>query len=262
MTAKKDEIIVKPQQAIEGVPDYLKEEVGMLGVEGMERGDITLPRLGLCQSQTPQRKRTDSKYIDGLEEGDYFNTITGERYGNRVFVVPLLFYKTRIRFTPIEQGGGIVCQARDFKTGVGDPGGNCETCPMAQFINNVRPSCNKFFNYPAIAWAPEERPGPGGLLVVSFKSTGLKVASAWNSLMSIRRKSMFTGVYEFTSATQKNQTGQEWFTPVVRNAGWVPEATLSLVKQMFDSVNQAQQEGRLREDLEQPPHDEHTQTEL
>jgi hypothetical protein len=251
---KKDNEIVRHDDApLDAIPSYLAEEGGMLGFEKMERSDMTLPRLGLCQSMTPQRKESNSTYIEGLKEGDYFNTITGERFGKLVQITPLLFYKTRIRFFPLDQGGGIRCQARDYVKGVGDPGGNCETCPFGQFINGKKPDCNKFFNYPGLAWPEDTKPGPHSLLVVSFKSTGLKAAAAWNSLMNIRRRNMFTGVYRFTSAIQKNTAGQEWFSPVIKNAGWVSESVLSLVKNLFDAVNKAQQEGRLREDLDQVP---------
>ena len=41
-----------------------------LGLENLERNDMTLPRLGLCQSLTPQRIKSDPKYIAGLEEGE------------------------------------------------------------------------------------------------------------------------------------------------------------------------------------------------
>jgi len=233
------------------VPDYLAGDSNMLGFEGMGREDMTLPRLGLCQSMTPQRKKDMPGYIQGLEEGQWFNTITGENYGDVVFVTPLLFYKTRIRFFPLESGGGIRCQARDFHTGVGDPGGDCDRCSLATFNGTAKPECNKFFNYPALAWKPNTMPGTSSLLVVSFKSTGLKAAAAWNSLMQLRRKSMFTGVYRFSSVTQTNSAKQSWYAPVIKNADWLPANLLALVKGLYETVHAAQKEGRVNVHMDQ-----------
>src|SRR6516164_7301360 len=212
MPKKEEELIKVGEVGSIVVPDYLEGDE-MLGFDDMGREDMTLPRLGLCQSMTPQRKKESPGYVQGLEEGDWFNTITGENFGNTVMVTPLLFYKTRIRFFPLDSGGGIRCQSRDFHLGVGDPGGDCDTCKLATFNAEQKPDCNKFFNYPALAWRPGATPGPQNLLVVSFKSTALKAASAWNSLMQIRRKSMFTGIYRFTSALQQKDK-QSWYTPV------------------------------------------------
>ena len=78
--AKQELEKVKPSDVgkITAVPDYLKREQGQAaaGTENMERQDMTLPRLGLCQALTPQRQKADPKYIYGLEEGDFFNTIS------------------------------------------------------------------------------------------------------------------------------------------------------------------------------------------
>src|SRR5438132_1612945 len=129
------EITKREPGALSDVPDYLrrKGDGPPLGLENLERNDMTLPRLGLCQSLTPQRIKSDPKYIAGLEEGEFFNTITREVYGNRVRLVPLLFYKTRILFGPKDEGGGLRCQSFDNLIGIGTPGGTCLTCPLSQF---------------------------------------------------------------------------------------------------------------------------------
>ncbi len=255
---KKDALVKAPAgeaAGVTGVPSYLQkgDRVMSRGLEGVERQDMPLPRLGLCQSMTPQRKKSDPKYIPGLEEGQYFNTITGEVYGGDAKLIPLYFYKTRILFNPLDDGGGIRCQAFDARTGQGDPGGPCDRCPLAQFTKDDAPECSLFYNYAAIVLPKGNRqPGMDSLIVVSFKSTSLKVARDWNALMRLRNVDSFAGIYEFTSAEQSNSAGQTWYTPVVKNAGWVPENVYQVAEAMYDSVKETQAAGRLNVEQEHP----------
>jgi hypothetical protein len=239
-------------------PGYLQklnDRVTGRGLEEVERQDMTLPRLGLCQSMTPQRTKGDPKFIPGLEEGQYFNSITGENYGEAVKIIPLFFYKTRIRFKGVQLGGGILCQAVDGLHGQGDPGGDCLRCQFADFTENGKPECSKFFNYACILLPEGRLPGLDSLVVVSFKSTSLKVAKDWNALMKLRsvngkKVDSFSGIYEFSSALQKNNAGQQWSVPVVKNAGWVPEQVFRIAEAMYDSVKSVQEAGRLHFDEE------------
>ena len=219
------------------------------GLENVERGDMTLPRLGLCQSLSPQRKKNDPKYIPKLEEGQLFNTITQNIYGGRVLVVPLFFYKTRILFNPLNQGGGIRCQAQDARVGRGDPGGSCDQCPLALFTKEDPPECNLFYNY-AAAVMPEKGKAFGldSLLVVSFKSTGLKVARDWNSRMRLRGVAAFAGIWEVRSVLNKNTAG-EWYGPAVSPAGDVPADMLVTAEGMYQAVRDVQVAGRLQHDV-------------
>ena len=47
-----------------------------LGLENVTNDDITIPRLAIIQSGSPQRKKKDEKYIEGADEGMIFNTVT------------------------------------------------------------------------------------------------------------------------------------------------------------------------------------------
>lgn len=237
--------------ATSAIPEYLRKSprTAAAGLENVEQRDMTLPRLGLCQSMSPQRTKSDVKYIHGLEEGMYFNTITGRIYGERVRVVPLLMYKTRILFNPIDDGGGIRCQAQDARHGVGDPGGDCERCPFAAFKDQQRPECDLFYNYAALAFGDGDADelDASSIVVVSLKSTGIKVAKDWNALMRLRGTDSFAGVYEFSAVEQKKDA-QRWFQSTIKNVGWVSEAQYRLAQGCYQMVKEAQAAGKLRTD--------------
>jgi len=236
--------------AIQQVPDYLKHAGPGQGLENVEHGDVTLPRLGLCQALSPQRDKSDPKYINGLEEGLYFNTVTNQVYGESVEIVPLLFYKTRMMFPPMGAGSGILCQAMDGKHGVGVPGGECAVCQYAQFRENTEqgekksPPCTLFHNYAALALPEKGLPKLDSLLGVSLKSTGLKVSKDWLALMRLRGTDIFAGVYEFTAIARKNDVGK-WYQPVIKPAAWVSPETYAIAKEAYGMVRELQQGNRL-----------------
>ena len=239
----------------EAVPDYLQRrgDAPPMGLENLDRADMTLPRLGLCQSLSPQRSKSDPKYIAGLDEGEFFNTITRENYGMRVQLVPLLFYKTRILFGPMDEGGGLRCQSPDNLLGIGEPGGTCIKCPFSQFGSarngeGKGTACNQFFNYAALI-VDDGRVTPEGLLVFSLKSSALRVAKDWNALIRIRNLDIFAGVYEITSTERKNDIGR-WYEPVVNPAGNVSRETYEAAREAYAAVADLQRAGKLRHDIE------------
>lgn len=246
----KKDLAVKETESLAVMPNYLRHEGKPVGLEEMTRADWTLPRLGLCQSMSPQRKRSDPKYIEGLEEGDLFNSITRENYGKTVQVVPLIFFKNRFRFQE-GQLGQVLCQSADDKHGVGDPGGDCATCAMAQFGSGKgnAPACSRFYNYPSLILPKDGHIGLDLLVVASFKSSELKVARDWNALLRLRNTDTFAGIYEFTTVEQKNDLGS-WFTRVVKPAGWVTEQMYHFARGAYDAVKETQEAGSLKVDLE------------
>lgn len=246
----KTAITHQKSSAIEQVPAYLKREAGTaaLGMENMERADMTLPRLSLCQSMSPQRKRSDAKYIDGLAEGEFFNTITLANYGNGVKVVPLHFFKTRLLFKDMDEGGGVLCRSDDNQFGVGTPGGACQTCPLAAFgKDGDTPSCTQLYNYAVLVVENDGSVHPESLAVLSLKSTGIKFGRDWNALMRLRNTDIFAGVYELTGIEQKKDA-YSWYVPTIKPAGWVSEDSYNAAKMCYQSVREFAQAGKLRMD--------------
>mgnify|MGYP003654906449 FL=1 len=78
------------------------------GLQNVTNDDITIPRLAIVQSGSPQRKKKDEKYIEGAEEGMIFNTVTNTLYGNTIEVIPCGYRKTYVEWVPREDGGGLV----------------------------------------------------------------------------------------------------------------------------------------------------------
>jgi hypothetical protein len=194
------------------------------GFENMGAEDVTQPRLMLTQNGTPQRKEENDNYIEGLKEGDFFNSVTGEIYGKKVRITPVMFFKQNLLFQDIDEGGGLLCRAVDARHGVGTPGGDCATCPKMQWIDNEPPECMLYHNYAALVIPDKGAPNLDALVIVSMKSTNIKMAKDWNSLMRMRQDEnhnqlpMWRGIYELES--QFRQEGKySWYVAVPKNAG-------------------------------------------
>jgi len=241
--------------ALAEVPEYLRRPPGQgaAGFDEVEQGDLTLPRLALCQALTPQRDETEPKHIEGLEEGEYFNTLTGENYGNLVQIVPLLFFKNRIYFRSKDEGGGILCRSDDMKHGVGDPGGECAKCPLNRFgtAKNGKgkgKACTEFYNFPSLIVAEDGRVHPEGMVVASFKSSGVPAAKDWLAKMRLRQIDMFGGVYSLSSKKKKFPEGTAFVTNV-DPAGNVSLETYQGAKQAHEAMASLRRLGRLQVDV-------------
>ena len=132
-------------------PGYLAKKSERKGLEQIERADLVLPRLSICQAMSPQRKKSDPLYIKDLEEGDFFNNVTSQIYGaGALRVIPLLFGKSRLYFKPFDEGGGLLCQSMNGKTG-GSLNPSCEACPKQSWgEGGEKPACTLLYNYPSV----------------------------------------------------------------------------------------------------------------
>ena len=72
------EIAKKSKTDIATLSDDLILASAGKGLQNISNDDVTIPRLAIIQSGSPQRKKKDEKYIDGADEGMIFSTVTNE----------------------------------------------------------------------------------------------------------------------------------------------------------------------------------------
>lgn len=241
------------------VPGYLQHPSGtqLAGFEEFEQSDVKMPRLSLCQSLTPQREQSDPRYIEGLSEGDFFNNVTQVNYGKAARIIPLLYFKMRLRFRAMDEGGGILCRSNDCRTGVGDPGSErgpngCLACPQAQFGTarngeGKGTDCLLIYNFPVLVANDEGRFSIDGLSVLSLKSTAIPVAQEWIVKMRFRKTDMFAGIYTIKSSL-RNEGKLKWYVPVIENAGFIPEALKRDAQFAYQAMRDLRDQGRLKVD--------------
>lgn len=237
--------VIKPNTGltqIEEVPEFLRSSVGnAAGLEDVDQSDILIPRLGLCQALSPQKRKSHSTYIEGLKEGDLFNTVTNQIYGPELDVILLFFFKNRIKYFDIDAGGGIDCiSANGIDGGRISPDG-CSVCKYSMFGNGEEivegekqdaPSCTMYHNL--MSFVPTDYTP----IAISFKSTGLKVTKQLLAQIRMSRLPMYAKRYKITVSDAK-KGDMEWFEKKLTSVGFVDADTYKQMEGHFESLKKA-----------------------
>jgi len=75
------------------------------GFENVDAQEMAIPFLKIASSQTPEVKKANSKFVDGLEQGDIFNSVTKDFY-KAVLVVPCAHRVRGVEWSPLGEGTG------------------------------------------------------------------------------------------------------------------------------------------------------------
>jgi hypothetical protein len=151
------------------------------GQEGVQSDDIAIPFIYVLQSNSPQVKRSDAKYIKGAEEGDLMNSVTSEILPNPLRIIPCFFDKNLIEWKPRAQGGGLVARYQRTdpiaKRAIrGDQGP-----PQLPNGNDLIETANHYVVVPLQEGVPQ-----AFWAVLSMSSTKLKVSRKFNNLVANR----------------------------------------------------------------------------
>lgn len=134
--------------------------------------DITIPRLRLAQGLTKEVQDGEAK------PGEFL--LTGAMPRAEVKAVVLAIAKFR-RYTNAEDGS-VLCRSEDGNTGVGDPGGECDSCPLSKWVNsptggkNTPPVCQFGYRYLLDVEGY-------GQCVFEMKRTAIPAAKALNAMV-------------------------------------------------------------------------------
>jgi hypothetical protein len=106
--------------------------------------DLFIPRLRLAQGLTQEVQNGEAKPGQWL--------ILGTEPAAEVTVVPVLMTRRRELRDPDTRT--TVCRSGDAITGVGNPGGDCATCPMSMWVKSTKkggknsaPPCSFLYSY-------------------------------------------------------------------------------------------------------------------
>lgn len=206
---------------------------------GIKQQDMAMPFLQIIQSLSPQRDRTEAKYIPGAEEGMFFDNVTNELFdGSKgMLVIPVFTKTTYIEWKTREAGGGFVAEHYEngealLKTTQKDdkgrdrlPNGNQLAKTMSYVVARTNEDGSKF--EPA---------------VINFTSTQLKKARNWNTLISKLALTdadgkvlrdlgniIFAGTYRFTTVKEKNDKGS-WYGFHIESAGITKPGSQAFLK--------------------------------
>lgn len=235
---------------LEKLPDWVLEDDA--GREGGTSEDLVLPRLGICQAMSEERKKGNTKYINGLEEGDFFNTVTREIYSRPLLVTPLMVRHSRILWEDAaKMGSGVKCfgrPAQNVDGGIACQLNNGGPCLHPGF---EKESCKLFMNFPVLLHSD-----PNMLIVVSLKSAGIIIGKQWYTLLKLwrhmgRAVPWYAQQFALDTAAKKFAQGEAFMLTVTRVPGFPPAELGKQARGAFDQLSAAEKSGQTIR-----PHDE------
>jgi hypothetical protein len=250
-TTKKDLTTATPDWA-----DMLATSAGA-GLEDVRPEDLAMPMFRLLQSLSPETKKSDSAYVQGASEGQWFDTVARAVYDSIVFI-PSRYVTHYIEWKPRRDGGGLVANHgtdrrildrcnRDPETGRDiTPEGN-EVVPTATWYGIVASGTIEGRDVTLNKQA-----------VITLAGTQQKVSRKWVSdAASIKLQSkdgrmftppLFSMAYRLSSLPTKNDQGS-WSLASFERAGWVLDFDNG--KELFES---AQSFSKVAQDMQPQAH--------
>lgn len=220
MAKEKNELIV----AEEEVKDLSIFAVAEGQEEHLSQDELELPFLRVAQKGSPQCDDDKPEYVEGLKPGMYFNTVSGDIYGDTM-KVQVHGYFHNYTIWAGDKGAGefrgtmTTDEFREFekKNTLTRDGGD-----MVHTVDGENLRYTDTHNF--IVSLPEYE--EDGIMIYPLSSTGCKAAKKWNTLNNGRRVNgrparRYATLWEIkTAGFEKN--GYTWKqTSSIKPLGWV-----------------------------------------
>lgn len=245
-TSKKatTEVATKTNTAVlvsDGLMNMAEQDSAKIN-HGITMADTQIPYLLVLQSLSPQVSKASPNRVDGAEEGDLYNSGTGELYdGNEgITIIPCAFVRKWTEWGQRNKGGGFV-QHHDTAEILN----HCSRDEKGYDIRNdngntIMPT----YYYYCILLNNET--GAHEPIIIAMSRTAMATGRRWNNLIQSLRVQgknglfnppMFMCQYKFSTEPKSNAHGA-WYVPRIVSAGLIDDAELyKLAKTFHDQVS-------------------------
>lgn len=191
--------------------------------------DLVMPKLMLAQGTSDVNKtyrRTNGE--QGVQEGNWYVTLTGRNLGDTVHFVPVHMYRQRSYYVT---GEGVQCRSRDMVQGEGDPGILCEGtreerelyeerergCELRLWNGKTAPPCGVTFFFPGYVILDLDKPEGRNLIYAELQMRGTHITRAKQLITLVQTEAdqiWRNAIIELGIEEQTNPKGT-WYTPTV-----------------------------------------------
>lgn len=220
MTTK--ELAKKPAQFVAERPDWMKE-TSERGSENVGLDDVTIPRLEVIQSLSPQRKKNDPAYIEGAEEGMLFNSATSELFKGAVYICPVYFRKEWVIWKDRNQGGG-------FKGAFSSP-----DLAQAELESMEQPAGHDIVDTHQHFCLLIAEDGSVSEIVLSMSRSKMKISRNLNTQVRLAGGDRFSRIYKLSAVEDKSDKG-EYFNFKIEAVGYAPKEVYEAAEQTYEAV--------------------------
>lgn len=235
-TKQKEKNLAKPDDSPKELgPQLDYGDMAGAGMEDIGAEDIKIPFLALAQDLSPEVKKQKDEYIEGLEVGQFFNSVTGEIYPEELYVVPCQRQHVFVEWVPRDKGGGLV-DVHQIDSPVVQ---QCRrTQPMGKYKTDEGNDLIETY-YVFCLMINKEATEIIGPIVLAFTSTKIKVYKRiMTMIMGLKvpkgqkRPPLFAHRWKVSSKLETNSAKQDYFNFVVEPAEG------SVVESMLDPQNE------------------------
>ncbi len=230
------DITKKSNTDVSNILDDILETAGE-GVD-YETSELQIPFIRVIQALSPQIKKSDAAFIKGAEQGDLFNTVTGEVWKGEegINVIPCYQETKHFEFTPRDQGGGFVGELP-----AGDPNILKTT---RQGAKETLPSGNELVKSDQHYCMVLNKDGSAQPAIVDMKSTQLKISRRWKTQIAMqkipdkngvmRTPALFATIWNLKTVEESNDMGT-WYNYTIEKVDLVKDKNLFIDAKNFRS---------------------------
>lgn len=230
------------------VPAYIKQN-DTRGTENITAKDIKLPALKIAQSTSDETKRAKPEYIDGLREGEFFNNVSREIYGEDPLYVTVIAFLGRRNMVFDPNNRKIVLEAN-----IPDDDPRCEFTedidPTSGQKKRVPPIAVTFADFLVVVTVPGTKPE---VMTLSLKKTQLGKAKIFNSALDrFAKKGLPAFAQKFKvgiiSETKPKGTFYGW---TIQPDGYSNEAEYALADKQYEVLVKSGKNIKLDNEVEE-----------
>jgi hypothetical protein len=229
-------------------------------------GDLVIPKLRISQGLSKANiLYSTSRGKDGVGMGNWYNSQSGQSFGETVYFVPVDMRKSRSLFL---QGQGMMCRSFDLVQGEGDPGILCEGtyeekltvpaehrgCPLRLWDDKTPPKCGITYNYPGFVITADEIDQPEKAkpiqVILQLRSASTKQAKEINTIVMNDGAGVWQSVVLELGVESRSNTKGTFFVPVVDWYASTDDSEFSRIRRRADSMARSMGAATLRASLE------------
>lgn len=191
--------------------------------------EMQMPFIRIAQAMSPEIKKSDAKFIEGCGQGDIFNNLTHEYWGEGVEVIPCYVQTKYTEWVPIDDGGGFIGEIdpKDPVLQKTKREGSTETLPNGNEVV-------KADNYVVLVKSGDGSWTPA---VLDMKSTALKISRRWKTQINLqtithpKTKAMakcpiFGNIWKLKTVEETNKQNQTYFNYAITKLGLIQDQGL------------------------------------
>jgi hypothetical protein len=204
------------------VPAHVMQGTG-LGNENVGQ-NVTIPRVKLLQKMSDEVDKYNSKYIQGAEPGHFLNSLTGQNYGEELYVINLLFRNEFVVWRNRDSGGGILgsfnslTEAQEAIKSQDKPQDYTITDTHSHVLLIKNPETGELDRTPVI---------------MDFSSSKMRISRNWNSVIGLKGGNRFSGLWKLKSVSVTNKAGAQFMNLEADFVGWATEEDYEYAKSVY-----------------------------